>query len=172
MSEIMIKEIPRFPFYYAGSDGEIYSNNFRHKRLDEPLRKLKYGKQTNGYRLVNLPCEESTNGFKCQRVHVLVCSAFHGERPKGKECSHLDGNKQNNKPDNLKWETPSENRLRKFQHGTHDRGWNNSRAVFTEDDVLAVKDMLEKNIPHEYIATIMECSRTTISRIANNQRYV
>lgn len=166
---IEYKEIPGFPFYYAGSDGEIYSNNFKWKREGDPLRKLCYGKQSNGYKMVNLPHQK---GFRCQRIHVLICTAFHGNRPKGNECSHLDGNRQNNKPENLKWETPSENKLRKNQHGTHDRGFNNSRAIFTIDDVLAVKEMLEKKIPHQYIAEIMECSRTTITRIANNQRYI
>jgi hypothetical protein len=169
---MIYKEIPGFPNYYAGSDGEIYSDNYRWKKPGHAYRKLKYGKQITGYRLVNLPCKKSKNGFRCQRVHVLICSAFHGIRPKGKECSHLDGDKQNNKPENLKWETSSENKIRKVQHGTHDRGCNNSRAVFTIEDVLAIKEMLEKNIPHKHIASIIECSRTTISRIANKQRYI
>lgn len=169
IDDLQYKEIPGFLNYYAGSDGEIYSDNFRWKKEGDPLRKLCSGSQVNGYRVVCLPSGE---GFRSQRVHCLVCSAFHGVRPTGKECSHLDGNKENNIPSNLIWETSSENKLRKNQHGTHDRGCNNSRSVFTEDDVLAVKEMLEKNIPHEYIAIIMECSRTTISRIANKQRYI
>ena len=168
---IIFKEIPGFPKYYAGDDGEIYSENFRWRKDGDPLKKLKYGKSINGYRHVNLPCLKSASGFRCQRVHVLIASAFHGERPQNMECSHLDDNKKNNRPENLKWETSSENKLRKYSNNCGDRGVKNSRAIFTEDDVLAVKDMLEKKIPHNYIATIMECSRTTIVRIANNQRY-
>ncbi len=169
MIKVEMKEIPGFPNYYAGSDGEIYSNNFKWKKPGDPLRKLRSGSQVNGYRVVCLPCGAS---FRSQRVHSLVCSAFHGPRPNGLECSHLDDDKKNNKPSNLKWESSSENKLRKYKNGISDRGVNNSRAIFTEDDVLAVKEMLEKKIPHNYIALIMECSRTTIVRIANNQRYL
>lgn len=36
-------------------------------------------------------------------VHVLVCSAFHGPRPRGYDCDHVDGNPANNHADNLAW---------------------------------------------------------------------
>ncbi len=167
--DIELREIPGFPRYYAGSDGEIYSHNFKWKKPTDLPRKLLYGKQTTGYRFVNLPHDK---GFRCQRVHVLVCTAFHGKRSSDMQCSHIDGNSQNNKPENLIWESASDNHKRKNEHNTHDKGFNNSRAIFTIDDVLVVKELLNKNIPHEYIADIMNCSSTTISRIANKQRYL
>ena len=46
---------------------------------------------------------------KTKRVHVLVCSAFHGPKPIGMEVLHLDGTRTNNRADNLKWGTRSEN---------------------------------------------------------------
>ena len=43
-------------------------------------------------------------------VHKLVCIAFHGERPSSSYCiDHIDGKKENNSADNLRWCDWSEN---------------------------------------------------------------
>jgi hypothetical protein len=52
-------------------------------------------------------------------VHTLVAEAFHGPRPAGMECRHLDGDKLNNTPANLRWGTATENNLDCVRHGTH-----------------------------------------------------
>ena len=44
--------------------------------------------------------------------HKLVCTAFHGPRPDGYECDHLNGNHLDWTADNLQWVTPEENRRR------------------------------------------------------------
>lgn len=41
-------------------------------------------------------------------VHILVCTTFHGPRPRDKEgkpfeCHHLNGKYQDNRPENLIW---------------------------------------------------------------------
>ncbi|MCO5725529.1 HNH endonuclease signature motif containing protein [Robiginitalea marina] len=46
------------------------------------------------------------------RVHRIVATAFHGEPPtKQHVVDHIDTNKQNNRPDNLRWVTRLENVL-------------------------------------------------------------
>ena len=45
--------------------------------------------------------------------HILVCTAFHGQRPVGYECDHLNGNHLDWTADNLQWVTPKENRRRR-----------------------------------------------------------
>ncbi len=42
-------------------------------------------------------------------VHILVCEAFHGLRPPGMEVNHKDGDKKNNRADNLEWQSDSGN---------------------------------------------------------------
>ena len=44
--------------------------------------------------------------------HKLVCTAFHGLRPDGYECDHLNGNHHDWTADNLQWVTSDENRRR------------------------------------------------------------
>ena len=58
----------------------------------------------SGYRIVNIQGNVS-------RVHRLVARAFHGP-PLGEaawEVNHIDGNRSNNRLDNLEWVTPSQN---------------------------------------------------------------
>lgn len=56
---------------------------------------------------------------KTHAVHILVCTAFHGDRPsRNHQAAHLDGNPFNNRQDNLAWATVKENVAHKYIHGT------------------------------------------------------
>lgn len=56
-------------------------------------------------------------------VHILVCAAFHGPKPFAKaEVRHLDGDGENNTPDNLRWGTHAENMRDITRHGRHANG--------------------------------------------------
>ena len=54
-----------------------------------------------------------------RRVHTLVLEAFVSPRPDGMECCHNDGNPANNRLENLRWDTRSQNRYDSVKHGTH-----------------------------------------------------
>ena len=51
----------------------------------------------------------SMKQFGSLRCHILVCTAFHGERPEGYECDHVNGNNLDWSADNLRWVTTAEN---------------------------------------------------------------
>lgn len=47
---------------------------------------------------------------KNYKVHRLICEAFHGPAPEGKNVViHIDENALNNRPENLRWGTQKEN---------------------------------------------------------------
>jgi hypothetical protein len=52
-------------------------------------------------------------------VHALVLEEFVGPRSGGMECLHGDGDPSNNRVENLRWGTRSENNLDAVRHGTH-----------------------------------------------------
>ncbi len=52
------------------------------------------------------PQMANLNAIKC---HILVCTAFHGPRPEGYECDHINGNNLDWSADNLRWLTKEEN---------------------------------------------------------------
>ena len=73
---------------------------------------------------------------KKRLVHILVLEAFVGLRPEGMECRHLDGDFTNNKVENLRWGTRSENILDAVRHGTH----NNARKTHCKYGHLLKED--------------------------------
>ena len=50
-------------------------------------------------------------------VHQLVMLAFHGFPPPGLEAMHLNGNPKDNRPENLKYGTHSENMIDMYRKG-------------------------------------------------------
>ena len=50
--------------------------------------------------------------YGCKHCHQCVAYAWHGARPKGKVCDHLNTDKLNWTADNLQWVTVEENRRR------------------------------------------------------------
>ena len=76
-------------------------------------------------------------------VHRMVAIAFI-PNPEMKEfVNHIDGNKQNNRVENLEWVTPSENSLHAVQTGLSARGEAKTLAKLTEKDVLEIQAAFE-----------------------------
>ena len=71
---------------------------------------------TNGRLQVNL-CRDGQMSWRL--VHRLVLEAFRGSCPDGHECCHYDDDPTNNRLENLRWDTRSENILDRVRNGTH-----------------------------------------------------
>lgn len=104
-------------FYEVSDHGRIRSVervDMRGQRRPSQVRKLSL--KSTGRLQVSL----SRDGVKHSHfVHRIVARAFHGEPPTGTEACHGDGNPTNNRADNLRWGTSSDNKLDAVRHGTH-----------------------------------------------------
>ena len=105
-----MKQIPGYPDYSVTKDGRVWSKPRRCTKGGW----LKPGKDKFGYLHVVL-CNGKTH---VKRIHRIVLETFVGPRPLGMECRHLDGNPINNRLENLKWGTRSENQQDAVRHGT------------------------------------------------------
>lgn len=102
----------------------------------------------------------------------MVCLAFHGEKPShAHTVSHKNGDRLDNRAENLEWELHVDNLARKFDHGTDDRGLKNSRSVMTPEKLKLVREYLAAGKTHQSIADEMGVSRPVISRINSGARY-
>ena len=90
--------IPRAPGYVASNTGLIAG----------PRGRLATPATSGGY----LTCSIRTNGAKLTTtVQRLVLEAFAGPPPTSRhEANHKNGIKQDNRPENLEWVTPEENK--------------------------------------------------------------
>lgn len=75
------------------------------------------------------------------KVHRLVLFAFVGPCPEGLECRHMDGDRTNNRLENLCWGTHIENCRDRDRHGTTARGERSGSAVLTEKDVRRIHSL-------------------------------
>lgn len=102
--------------YDVSSDGMIRS---LHARCSHHGTYLLIGQTKNrGYLQVIL----RDGGARCVGVHRLVASAFIGEPLPGQHVRHLDGNKQNNRLENLAVGSAKENMADRERHGRTARG--------------------------------------------------
>ncbi len=97
-------------------------------------------------------------------IHILVCQAFYGERPKGYVVNHKDGNKGNNRSDNLEWVTHSQNHLHAFANHLRisQKGSQTHRAKLTEHQIV---EICESNDQAIILSRRYGVSTSTISAI-------
>ena len=102
-SEIEFRKIPSLYFLYEVSEDGRIVRNVKSKH------QLWQDKDRGGYYRVSV----FIKGKQVHRlVHTLVAECWHGAKPKGYECDHIDGNNHNNHYTNLRYVTREEN-LRK-----------------------------------------------------------
>lgn len=83
------------------------------------------------YGYVRAVLSMKTGRCKNWAVHRLVLEAFSGPPPLGYTGSHLNGNKVDNRIENLQWMTLKDNIALKIVHGTHQVGETHGRHRLT-----------------------------------------
>ena len=129
--------IKGWPGYEIGSNGLLRSwlKSPNEKSVPKKPRILTGGINRYGYHRAVL-----CNGKKRQSIliHHLVLDTFVGERPRGYEARHKDGNCKNNHLSNLEWSTHHDNILDKIKHGTIARGERSGRSILKEWQVKRI----------------------------------
>lgn len=134
--------------YQASSLGRIKG---RFGRVLSPLFEAKRG----GYKSIQVRgCAPPIR----RRVARLVCEAFHGAPPDGFEADHIDGNRINDCPENLRWLSVEENRARR----TPPAGERNGNAKITLEEAREVFGAVGR---HADIAAKFGISRRTVGKI-------
>lgn len=156
-SDVRYRPILRRCNYFAGDDGSIW---FVTKDV---ARKRKLSVLPNGRTYVIM----RVNGKnRLIQVHRLVLEAFVGPCPVGMECCHWDGNPQNNKLENLRWDTHRANMDDQLRHHTRRYGRLNSRSVITSDIAREIAARLRAGVRQCDIAMEFGLNRKTVHNLA------
>lgn len=144
----------------------MVSDDGRVQRDGKELNQFKTGKY--GYLGVSVRGEPT-------RVHIMVLEAFVGPRPNKKlQCAHMDGDRYNNRPSNLKWVTAKENVAHKKIHGTQLAGSRHQNAKLSAAQVSEIR---ASYIPPSHgnaraLSEKYKISRTTLKYILRGKSYV
>lgn len=152
--------------YDVSNFGRVRRKRYTNRHIDIKIQPklLKLTKTKLGYIRTTLSKKGMPSGFF---VHVLVLKTFVGQAPQGCECAHMDGTRDNNHIDNLKWTTRKENHAHKKIHGTSQHGQNNPFAKLTEKDVLKIRELRSKGKTLKEVSSIFNVSMRNISIITN-----
>ena len=157
--------LPEIKDYYTiTSDGEVYSDN-------SGLMKTR-NKPNTEYQLINF--QTIYGGKKTFRLHRLVMMAFNPiDNMDNLEVNYKDGNKLNNKLENLEWCTSSENQIHAFNLGLQKprKGEKSNLSKLTEEKVQEVFVLRKQGLTQQQIADRVGCTRSNISYILNNKTW-
>lgn len=115
-----------------------------------------------GYRMVNLSRD---NIISWILVHRAVLSAFIGPCPEGLEGCHDDGDRANNRLDNLRWDTHVANLEDRDAHGTTAKGSTQGGALLTELQVVAIRTLDPCRGLAKKIALLLNVKERTIKSV-------
>ncbi len=139
MTEIW-KPVPDYEaFYHVSNRGRVRS---RDRTVESGAIKLKLRGRLlrvyyqKGYAAVGL---SRAGVVKNKSVHRLVMLAFVGPCPDGCEVLHGDGDRSNNRLENLRYGTASDNEKDKHKHGTVMLGAAHPHSKLTAEDVLDMR---------------------------------
>jgi len=103
-------------------------------------------------------------------VHHLIAALFVPGRQPGMVINHRDGDKTNNRADNLEWCTPADNARHAKEHGLLDRPWWGQAKIDHEiADIL--REMSDSGIPIKAIAAMWDLSPRHTAKIVSGRAW-
>jgi len=139
-AEVEYRDLVDWPGYRVGSDGTVWS---RLKPgvgvIGDEWRQLRQRLDKYGYPRVNIYRDHV---MFVRTVHQLVLGAFFS-RPPSSECRHLDGDSTNNRIENLRWGSVSDNAIDRVVHGTCPllrKGIDHPQGKITDEEVVEIVD--------------------------------
>lgn len=170
-----LKDIPGFTGIYGMSeDGSVFRlTGNTGKPLPKP-KLIRQHRRKDGYCLSHLCKDNKVTTFLS---HRLVWLTLKSEIPDGTEINHINGSREDNRPENLEVCSRSSNMLHKFRvlgrrSTTRPRqGEENHNAVLSADVVLSIRNRWESGETQTAIAASLGIHQTTVSDIVRRKRW-
>lgn len=139
--------------YYINNIGDVFNSN---------MHKLKPRYRGKGYLFVGLSKDGKR---KSESIHRLVAKHFLENKDNKPQVNHIDGDKTNNKYNNLEWVTNGENQKHAFKNS-----FQKSKLTYS-DAVKIVTEYSSGKFTQSELASSYHVSQSQISRIINGKRW-
>jgi hypothetical protein len=168
---VIFRAVAGYPGYSVGSNGSVWSRWDTRHRLG-PWRMLKGTAHRQGYRCFRLQCEGK---YRMWFGHRLVAFAFLGEPAEGQEVCHNNGNPEDNRVGNLRWDSRSENAKDGIRHGTvvvpMIVGSRHKKSKLAESDIPEIRRRRDAGQTFRGIASDFGVCDSTIIRIVKGRKW-
>ena len=152
----------------------VQGSSFR--RLSEPRLLSPNRNRFTGYlyvRLFRYGGHNTKSGVR-RAIHRLVLETFIGPRPAGCETCHCNGERDDNRLVNLRWDTHETNMRehKPFKKRTTEpiRGERHHRAKLTDAQVVEIRRLRDDGARLVDIAALFGTSTSNVSKIARGMR--
>ncbi len=148
--------------YKVFEDGKVWSIKYS--------KFLKSRRNKGGYTVVTISKDAK---IKCIPVHRLLYLNFIDKIDSGLQINHRDGNKLNNRLENLELVTPSQNIQHAWDNALIPRkvGEQNKNSKLTDSSILSIFSLRKQGLTQNEIAAEMEISRSNISRVLSRKMW-
>ncbi len=149
-----------YPGYYATLDGRVFSSRVR--RFMKPIKMGEY---------VGLQVAHKELGLVKRYLHRLLMEFWTGIIPPGLHACHCNGNRHDNRIENLRWDTPTANHADKILHGTSGHGERNPMAKLTAASVVEIRRRVAAGERQRSLCAEFGVSPMTISRAVRGESW-
>lgn len=157
-------KIQGYENYEIDELGQIWSLPKKTRKGIRMIKPLKHPK--TGYMYVDLCMDGKIKKFT---VHRLVALNLIPNPENKEQVNHINGDKTDNRVENLEWVTRSENQKHSILKGLRTaKGVKNSQSKLSEKDVLLIRNSKEKG---SVLAKKLNISQSTICDIQKNRSW-
>lgn len=161
--------VPGYPGYEVSSLGRV--RGLERVVLRPNGKRVQRGRlmtltaTSNGYLAADLSLMGKT---RTMRVHRLVLAAFVRPAEAGEEACHCNGNRTDNRLDNLRWDTRKSNAADRKRHGTGHQGERHPLAKLTE---AQAREILNDPRSVTELARVYGVSKSCVSAVRTGQTW-
>lgn len=139
------------------------ANKSRKKRI-----LTEFPKDRDGYCRCSVQKLDGT--WTSQPVHRLVAKAFIPNPINKQAVNHIDGNRTNNRVENLEWVTPRENVIHSFRFGSRRKCKQVPKRTLLTDFQISQIDILRKSYTINQIAKLFNIEYQSLKNIVHKKK--